>query len=306
MTDIQPSKPYNYKIRIDKSGLIFDNPFTLMYALKHFNGDEGSLERYRILNNPLNYPGRRNTDQSNEEINREIDYADKKKETDGTKSVETEIMQPFFICENLNRKFKRTFSINTSPGDKFNDCSISILKTKTGYFLEITKHAEIGSVKDIGNEIGKKIGGIKQGLKSIKVDIYFKVKNNVFCLDVVEFFSRYFNLSRIEPDLKFREFRKEDYFWLSRELYENQVAKVFINHKNQVSINSNISLLNITNPEFDNQYLVDKLPTKSPTISIDLLPDINKFPGMVLTEPEGVEVLLESARNIEERFKKRY
>jgi len=306
MTEIPPSTPYRYQIRIDKSGLIFDNPFTLMYALKYYNGDEGSLEQYRILNNPLNYPGRRNTDQSNEDINKEIDDADKKKQTDGTKSVETEIMQPFFICENLSRKFKRTFSVNTSPGEKFNDCSISILKTRTGYFLEIKKYAEIGSVIDIGNEIRHDIAGIKQGIQSCKVDIEFKAKNNVFCLDVVDFFSRYFNLSRIESDLKFREFRKEDYFWLSRELYENQVADVFVNHNNQTSIHANVSLVNIATLEFNNQYLVEKSPLKSPAIRIDLLPDIDKFPEMILTDPRGVELIQASARNIEEKFKKKY
>jgi hypothetical protein len=306
MTDIQPSKPYNYIIRLDKSGLIFDNPFILMYALKHYNGDEGSLERYRILNNPLNYPGRRNTDQSNEEINKEIDYADEKKETDGTKSVETEIMQPFFICENLNRKFRRTFSIKSGPSEKFNDCSISISKTRTGYFLEITKHAEIGTVKDIGNEIDQKIGGIKQGLKSCKIDIYFKRQNDVFCLDVVEFFSKYFKLSRIESDLKFREFRKEDYFWLSRELFEHHNAKVLINPNNHVSINSNISLLNIIKPEFKNQYLVEKSQKKPPTVRIDLLPDIDKLSGLVLTDLRGIELILESVQKIEDKFKGRY
>jgi len=306
MTEIQPSTPYNYNITLDKSGLIFDNLFTLMYALKYFNGDDGSLERYRILNNPLNYPGRRNTDQSNEEINKEIDYADQKKEIDGTRSVETEIIQPFFICEHLNRKFKRTFSINTAPSAKFNDCSISILKTRTGYFLEITKHAEIGSVEDIGNEIERKIGGIKQGIKSCKVDIYFKVKNDVFCLDVFEFFSRYFNLSRIEPEMKFRKFIKEDYFWLSRELYENQHAKVLFNPNNHVSINANIDLVNITKPEFKNQFLVEKSPIQAPTIRIDLLPDIDKFSGMILTDHWGIELIFESTRKIEERFKRKY
>ncbi|MEJ2096061.1 MAG: hypothetical protein P8Y38_02735, partial [Deltaproteobacteria bacterium] len=75
MPDINPSIPYRYKIKIDKSGLIFNNPFTLMYALKHYNGDEGALEQYRILSNPLNFQGRRKTDQSNEEINKEIDTA---------------------------------------------------------------------------------------------------------------------------------------------------------------------------------------------------------------------------------------
>jgi hypothetical protein len=306
MTETPRSTPYRYKIRIDKNGLIFDNPFTLMYALKYYNGDEGSLEQYRILNNPLNYPGRRNTDQSNEEINKEIDTADKKKETDGTRSVETEIMQPFFICENLSRKFKRTFSANTSPGEKFNDCSISILKTRTGYFLEIKKYAEIGSVIDIGNEIRQNIGGIIQGIQSCKVDIEFKVKNDVFCLDVADFFARYFNLSRIESDLKFREFRKEDYFWLSRELYEKQVASVFINHNNQTSIHANVSLENTTTLEFNNQYLVEKSPAKSPAVRIDLLPDIDNFPEMILTDPRGVELIEESARNIEEKFKRRY
>jgi hypothetical protein len=306
MTEIKPSKPYNYEITLDKRGLVFDNPFTLMYALKYFNGDEGSLERYRILNNPLNYPGRRNTDKSNEEINREIDYADQKKEIDGTKSVETEIMQPFFICEHLNRKFKRTFSNSSGPSENFNDCSISILRTRTGYFLEITKHAEIGIVEDIGDEIKRKIGGIKQGIKSCKVDIYFKVKNDVFCLDVVEFFSRYFNLSRIESDLKFREFRKEDYFWLSRELYENQNANVLFNPNNHISINANIGLVNVTKPEFKNQFLVEKSPIKPPTIRIDLLPYLDNFSEMVLADPRGIELILQSARKIEEKFKKGY
>lgn len=306
MTEIQPSKPYDYKITLDKNGLIFDNLFTLMYALKHFNGDKGSLERYRVYNNPLNYPGRRYTDRSNEEINREIDYADNNKETEGIISVETEIMQPFFICEHLNRKFKRTFSTKTAPSEKFIDCSISIMRTRTGYFLEIIKHAEIGKVEDIGNEIERKISGIKQGIKSCKVDIYFKVKTDVFCLDVFEFFSRYFNLSRIEPEMKFREFIKEDYFWLSRELYENQNANVLFNPNNYVSINANIGLVNITNPYFKNQFLVEKSPVKTPAIRIDLLPDSYKFPGMALTDSWGIELIFESVRMIEEKFKKGY
>lgn len=306
MPDINPSIPYRYKIKIDKSGLIFNNPFTLMYALKHYNGDEGALEQYRILSNPLNFQGRRKTDQSNEEINKEIDTADKKKQTDGTKSVETEIMQPFFICEHLNRKFKRTFSGNTGPGERFADCSISIVKTRSGYFLDIKKHTEIGSLTDMGVEIRKSIGGLKQGLKACEADIEFKVKNDVFCLDVVEFFSRYFDLSRVEPDMNFREFRKEDYFWLSRELYENKVAKVFLNYNKQVSIIVNIRLLNVANLEFNNQYLVERSPMKSPALSIDLLPDISNFPGMVLTDPEGVEIILGAAHHIEERFKRNY
>ena len=206
----------------------------------------------------------------------------------------------------MNRKFKRTFSNKTAPSEKFNDCSISIMKKRTGYFLEITKHAEIGTLEDIGNEIKRKIGGIKQGIKSCKVDIYFKAKNDVFCLDVVEFFSRYFNLSRIESDLKFREFRKEDYFWLSRELYENQKANVLFNPTNHISINANIGLVNITKPEFKNQFLVGKSPMQPPTVRIDLLPYIDNYPGMVLADHRGIELILESARKIEEKFKKGY
>jgi hypothetical protein len=306
MPEILPSIPYRYKIKINKTGLIFGNPFTLMYALKHYNGDDGALEQYRILNNPLQFQGRRKTDQSNEEINREIDEADKKKAADGTKSVETEIMQPFFICQHLNRKFKRTFSNNTGPSEKFDDCSIAILKTRSGYFLEMKKHTEIGSVTDMGAEIEKTIGGLTQGLKSCEVDIEFKIKNDIFCLDVVEFFSRYFDLSRIESDLGFRAFRKEDYFWLSRELFENKVAKVFLNYNNQVSITSNIRLLDVADLQFKNQYLVETSPMKSPAVSIDLLPDIANFPGMVLTDPAGVEILHGAARYIEDRFKRSY
>jgi hypothetical protein len=180
------------------------------------------------------------------------------------------------------------------------------LRTRTGYFLEIRKHTEIGSVEDVGREIADKIGGIDPGLKSCSVDIFFKVKNNLFCLDVFEFFSRYFTLSRTESDLQFREFLKEDYFWLSRELYENRSAGVSINHSNHVSIQAKVSLLNVNRMEFNNQYLVEKSPEKTPGVRIDLLPGIDAFPGKVLTDPRGVVLLLEAARKIEERFKRRY